>query len=125
MFDLRPPRLWAIVGTVQRVKCPGPMVETVEDVVGVATYNFRFNGATLKRIVCLQAWYVLPEHRNKGLGTAMWKAVTQEGLKHRCDLLEAELHRDNERAAALYAKQGAKNVTQAEGWKQFFIALGD
>ncbi|XP_064460179.1 thialysine N-epsilon-acetyltransferase-like [Ornithodoros turicata] len=124
MFDLRPPRFWAFVATVQKATdLAGPIVNTTEKVVGVITYHIRFNGFTLQRVLCVQDLFVAPEHRGKGLGTAMWTIVNEEAIKNRCDIVEAQVRRDNEKRAKMYTNSGAKNVSVSDGWKQFFKDL--
>lgn len=69
----------------------GPLVAAEEVLVGMATFHFRCSGSTFERIVYLEDLFVLPEHRGKGLGLALLRAVIEEGLGRGFDVLQLKV----------------------------------
>ncbi|KAH9514660.1 Diamine acetyltransferase 2 [Bulinus truncatus] len=64
----------------------------------------------------LEDLYVTPAFRGRGIGTQMWKKVTEHGLEMGCNRLHLAVLGWNTKARELYKRHGCIDLTEAEGW---------
>lgn len=121
MFETQPPGLMAFMATKRHRTDGGPLVAAEEVLVGMATFHFRCSGSTFERIVYLEDLFVLPEHRGKGLGLALLRAVIEEGLGRGFDVLQLKVHKNNLAARRMYLGHGAVDMTESASWKTFLL----
>ncbi|XP_068164911.1 diamine acetyltransferase 1-like [Antennarius striatus] len=82
--------------------------------IGLAFYIFSYS-MTTSRTICLQMLYVMDEFRGKGVGKALFKKVTQEGVAARCKLLHFKVAYWNKPALGFYVSQGCHDITTERG----------
>ncbi|MEL6939690.1 MAG: GNAT family N-acetyltransferase [Cyanobacteria bacterium J06598_1] len=80
-------------------------------VVGSATYFYNFSTFLMKPGIYLEDLFVLPEHRRKGIATALLKHLANYAVAQGCGRFEWSVLNWNVDAIAVYKKLGAVLMT--------------
>ncbi|KAK3719390.1 hypothetical protein RRG08_029545 [Elysia crispata] len=83
-------------------------------VVGYSTYFTMFNSVD-GLSTTLEELYVKSNYRGKGIGTILWKKVTQKALDMGCNSTIFVAHQWNKRALDMYTRHGCENLTEMNG----------
>ncbi|XP_069104590.1 thialysine N-epsilon-acetyltransferase-like [Argopecten irradians] len=79
--------------------------------IGFAQYVYRFDGWE-GLVAILDNIWVDPRHRNRGIGSALYKAVAREAVASGCIFLEQLVHDWNTSAKEFYKAKGAYDYTE-------------
>jgi GNAT superfamily N-acetyltransferase len=83
-------------------------------VAGFALFFHSFSTFLGRRGIYLEDLFVLPEHRRKGLGTALLRALARIAVERGCGRLEWAVLDWNEPALRFYRTLGAKKL---DAWR--------
>ncbi len=75
-------------------------------VIGVAYLSFTWTLEHGGKTAWLEELYVVPEHRNEGIGRALLTAVCNHAVAQGCAAVDLEVDTVHQRAAHLYAREG-------------------
>ena len=78
--------------------------------VGIAVCFFGLSTFRALPLLNIHDLAVLPEHRGRGVGGALLRAVEEHARRHNCCKLTLEVQDDNPRARALYDRFGFEDV---------------
>ncbi|XP_069105077.1 thialysine N-epsilon-acetyltransferase-like [Argopecten irradians] len=79
--------------------------------LGFALYVYRFDGWEGK-VAILDSMYVVPEHRNKGIGSALYTTVAKDVVASGCSYMEQLVHNWNTSAQEFYKSKGAYDYSE-------------
>jgi len=94
------------------------VAESDGQLLGFALYFFTYSTWEGK-CVFMEDLYVQPDHRGKGIGTKLWKAVISAGLELECARCNWQCLDWNQSSIEFYERAGAANLSKAEGWLSF------
>lgn len=80
--------------------------EEAGQLVALMSLHRHFSTWKAAPTVSLEDFFVLPDWRGKGIGTAMLRFAENHAAGLGAARIELDVRRDNERAVALYARQG-------------------
>lgn len=86
--------------------------------VGYAMYFFAY-AAWYGASVHLEDFFVKTAYRQKGIGSALWKAVIDDGLKRGCTTLSWVSADTYKESLDYYRRRGGEDVTLTENWHLF------
>jgi ribosomal protein S18 acetylase RimI-like enzyme len=99
--------------------------------VGIATCFLGFSTFAAKPIVNIHDLAVLPEHRGKGVGTALLRAVERAARERGCAKVTLEVQENNRRARGVYEGAGYAQAAYSETgggvlfyWKRLRLEAG-
>lgn len=96
------------------------VAETDQDSMIVAYALYYYAYSTWKgRVLYMEDLYVKPEFRGKGIGTQLWKAVTETGIEKKCIRLQWVVLNWNTPSIEYYKRKGAVDMTATEKWHIF------
>jgi GNAT superfamily N-acetyltransferase len=81
-----------------------------EEPAGYALYFFTFSSFVGRAGLWLEDLYVRPAYRQRGLGSALIKAVAQIGIERNCGRFEWTALNWNKHALDFYSRLGAKSM---------------
>ena len=88
-----------------------------EQIVGVAYMSFIWSIEHGGQAAWLDELYVLPAHRNGGVGRALVEAVLERAVGHGCVAVDLEVDTSHARAARLYQRLGFSPHQRARWWR--------
>ncbi|XP_075437895.1 thialysine N-epsilon-acetyltransferase-like isoform X2 [Ascaphus truei] len=71
------------------------------------------------RSLYLEDLYIMPEYRGKGIGSRLLAAVAESCLSLGCSHLQFSVLDWNQPSISFYLSRGARDLSQAEGWRIF------
>ncbi|NP_001091425.1 spermidine/spermine N1-acetyltransferase family member 2 L homeolog [Xenopus laevis] len=77
------------------------------------------------RALYMEDLYVMPQYRGKGVGSQLLTAVAEMCLSLGCCHLQFSVLDWNDLAISFYHSRGAKDLSQAEGWRMFRLLPDD
>jgi aminoglycoside 6'-N-acetyltransferase I len=82
--------------------------------VGFAELSIRpyAEGCETDRVAYLEGWYVLPEHRRRGIGRALVRAAEAWGRTQRCTEFASDTNIENHTSAGAHRALGFDEVEQ-------------
>jgi GNAT superfamily N-acetyltransferase len=86
--------------------------------VGIAYLSFQWTLEYGGRIAWLEELYVVPEHREKGLGSRLLDAALEAVRASGCLAVDLEIERGHERAANLYERTGFTKLSRVRWSKR-------
>ncbi len=89
--------------------------------VGAAVCFVGFSTFYARPLINIHDLTVLQDHRGKGVGRRLMQAVEAEARKMECCKVTLEVREDNQGARRLYASEGFKGVSAADGSNYFFM----
>ncbi|XP_069941962.1 thialysine N-epsilon-acetyltransferase isoform X2 [Cherax quadricarinatus] len=95
------------------------VAETKDDfLVGYALFYYTYS-TWEGRSICVDDLYVTPSHRCQGIGSRLWKKMIQAALDVKCTRCNLFLLKSDTPGIAFFEKEGAMNLSIAEGWETF------
>lgn len=86
--------------------------------VGFAAISFAWTLEHGGKSAWLDELYVLPEYREKGLGSLLMDRVFSEAKKEGCLVIDLEVEEDHRRAERLYRRQGFEKLERSR-WVRY------
>lgn len=86
--------------------------ELSEKPLGIAYLSYQWSLEYGGQIAWLEELYVLPEHREKGIGSKLLDASIAELQMRGCRAIDLEIEKGHERVASLYLRTGFKQMTR-------------
>ena len=83
---------------------------------GYALYFFTYSSFRAQPSLYLEDLFVLPEHRQRGAGLALFRAVAREAVEQRCGRMEWQVLSWNTPSIAFYERLGARRL---DDWLPF------
>ena len=96
------------------------LAEYDQHVVGFALYFYNFSTFLGKKGLYLEDLFVLEEHRNKGIGEALFQQCLHIAKTEGCGRMEWSVLNWNEPSIEFYIKQGAKPM---DDWTVYRLEL--
>jgi GNAT superfamily N-acetyltransferase len=84
-----------------------------DEMVGLAAVAFSWTLEHAGKTAWLDELYVRPEHRGRGVGTALIEPVIQEAQARGCRAIDLEVEQGHRRAERLYARQGFQPLARS------------
>uniref|UniRef100_UPI00358E38C2 thialysine N-epsilon-acetyltransferase-like isoform X2 n=1 Tax=Myxine glutinosa TaxID=7769 RepID=UPI00358E38C2 len=88
--------------------------------VGYSSFSYTY-GSWKGRTVYMDDLYVSPQHRGAGLGTSLMQAVAKSAVERGCNRMNWIVLSWNTRPKELYARLGADNLSEKEGWQSISL----
>ena len=82
------------------------LAKTADLALGVANVAFSWTLEHGGKSAWLDELYVLPEHRGRGIGTALLKEAIAEARRSDCAAVDLEVDQNHRRAEDLYQREG-------------------
>ncbi len=97
----------AVEGVFYRPERGSLFVATMQGIIiGVAYLSFTWTLEHGGKTAWLEELYVVPEHRDEGIGRALLTVVCDHAVAQGCAAVDLEVDTTHQRAAHLYARQG-------------------
>lgn len=93
-----------------------------EPAVGVALVTLRTNVWTDGSVALLDELYVAPQHRNRGLGTAILAVVEQTARERGCAWLEINVDGEDTDARRFYERHGYRDRDPGQPASQLYYS---
>jgi GNAT superfamily N-acetyltransferase len=90
--------------------------------VGVALVSLRTNVWTDGPVALLDEFYVTPEHRNRGLGSALLALVEQTARERGCAWLEINVDGEDVDARRFYERHGYRDRDPGQSESQLYYS---
>lgn len=101
----------AVEGVLYRPERGSLFVATMQGIIiGVAYLSFTWTLEHGGKTAWLEELYVVPEHRNGGIGRALLKAVRDHAVAQGCAAVDLEVDIAHQRVAHLYAREGFRRL---------------
>jgi len=91
------------------------------DYIGAAICFIGFSTFYARPLINIHDLTVLDDHRGKGVGRRLMRAVESEALAMGCCKVTLEVREDNEGARRLYNSEGFRGKSAADGISYFFM----
>ncbi len=75
-------------------------------------------GCTTDRVAFVEGWYVEPEHRRRGVGTALMRAAEEWGRVNKCTELGSDTQLWNESSIATHKALGFEEVERLVAFRK-------
>nr|XP_033805012.1 diamine acetyltransferase 1 [Geotrypetes seraphini] len=89
-------------------------------VVGFAMYYFTYD-PWIGKLLYLEDFFVMNEFRGFGIGSEIFKRLSQLAVKCRCSSMHFLVAEWNEPSIKFYKRRGASDLSTEEGWRLFKI----
>ena len=89
-----------------------------DQLFGFAAISFAWTLEHGGKSAWLDELYVLPEHRNAGIGTVLLESVMSEVEKEGCLAVDLEVDNDHRRAENLYKRKGFQKIERSRWVKR-------
>lgn len=86
------------------------LAEVDGGLVGYAFYFFTYSSFRARPTLYLEDIFVLPEHRGRGAGIALFRACAREAVSNECARMEWQVLAWNEPSIAFYERLGARHM---------------
>ena len=93
------------------------LAEREQEVVGYALYFETYSTFLARPTLYLEDIFVLPEHRHRGAGTALMRAITREAIDRGCGRIEWQVLTWNQPSVRFYQQLGAKPLDDWRGYR--------
>ncbi|XP_023693714.1 diamine acetyltransferase 1-like [Brienomyrus brachyistius] len=89
-------------------------------VVGFAMYYFTYD-PWIGKMLYLEDFYVMKEYRGYGIGTEIFRTLSETAVKSRCSGMHFIVAEWNKPSIDFYKRRGASDLSHEEGWRLFEI----
>uniref|UniRef100_A0A6I8SVW5 Diamine acetyltransferase 1 n=1 Tax=Xenopus tropicalis TaxID=8364 RepID=A0A6I8SVW5_XENTR len=89
-------------------------------IVGFAMYYFTYD-PWIGKLLYLEDFFVMDEFRGFGMGSEIFKHLSQIAMKCRCSSMHFLVAEWNEPSIKFYKRRGAADLSTEEGWRLFKI----
>nr|DBA34153.1 TPA: hypothetical protein GDO54_001745 [Pyxicephalus adspersus]DBA34154.1 TPA: hypothetical protein GDO54_001745 [Pyxicephalus adspersus]DBA34155.1 TPA: hypothetical protein GDO54_001745 [Pyxicephalus adspersus] len=89
-------------------------------IVGFAMYYFTYD-PWIGKLLYLEDFFVMDELRGSGIGSEIFKHLSQIAVKCRCSSMHFLVAEWNEPSIKFYKRRGASDLSTEEGWRLFKI----
>ncbi|XP_075052681.1 diamine acetyltransferase 1 [Mixophyes fleayi] len=89
-------------------------------IVGFAMYYFTYD-PWIGKLLYLEDFFVMNELRGSGIGSEIFKQLSQIAVKCRCSSMHFLVAEWNEQSIRFYKRRGASDLSTEEGWRLFKI----
>ena len=83
-----------------------------KDTIGTAVMTFTWSVEHRGRIAWLDELYVIPEWRDRSIGSMLLRSVMERAEEKGCRAIELEVDHEHKRAEGLYVRNGFEVVTR-------------
>ncbi|XP_040194199.1 diamine acetyltransferase 1 [Rana temporaria] len=90
------------------------------NIVGFAMYYFTYD-PWIGKLLYLEDFFVMNEFRGSGIGSDIFKHLSQIAVKCRCSSMHFLVAEWNEPSIRFYKRRGASDLSTEEGWRLFKI----
>ena len=97
------------------------VAELDNEVIGFVLFYYIYSTWEGKSI-WMEDLYCQPNHRGKGVGTALWREVARRAERENCCRLDFAVLNWNEPSIAFYKHNGACNISEEQGWNVFRLS---
>jgi aminoglycoside 6'-N-acetyltransferase I len=75
-------------------------------------------GCTTDRVAFVEGWYVEPDHRRRGIGTALMRAAEEWGRANKCSELGSDTQLWNESSIDAHKRLGFEEVERLVAFRK-------